>query len=545
MTRLALAMLLISAAPISAETFSAPSLVTKVTLYPSGASVERVVKLDLPAGAHEIVIPDLPLNTYAEALDVKAPATLALGAVSLLTDRLPTSDLAPGTQIIAAKEALKAAEAALRASDTQIAGIRARAEAAREQIDALRSLTKTDNPPATPEALKALAATVGSETLAALQVAQAAEAEAVEAEVAREDVATAVTDAKAALDALTTGEVDHATLTLAVDSTGGPVELTIVTITDQASWAPAYDFRLTTEPATLDVDRAVTISQYSGEDWSNVALVLSTASPFSQNTPSGIYPDLRRIYPQQEPGDGGNLKMSSSDEGGAVIVMEEPAPVVAEAASASMLVNWQGATVTYAYPKPASIRDGSDQLRLPLDRIALTPDVFVLAVPMTNDRGFVMAEVTNTGAEPLLPGTARYYRDGALVGGGEVGLLASGDKVELGFGKLDSLIVTREVPMRNEGDRGVFVTATERTETAVIKIDNFTNRAWPMRVRDRVPYSEQEDLEILYTATPAETLKEKDGQRGLLEWQIDLAAGASTQITLEHALRWPEGMVLQ
>ncbi len=542
MTRFAITLLLISTAPIRAETFTASSVVTKVTLYPTGASVERVVKLDLPAGSHEVVIPDLPLNTYAEALDVKAPETLSLGAIGLLTDRLPPSGITPAADITAAEQGLKVAQAALRAADVRIAGIRARAEAAREQIAALRSLTKTDTPPTTAEALKTLAATVGSETLAALLVAQTAEAEAVEAEVAREDVVTAVTDAQAALDTLTTGDVDHATLTLAVESAGGPVELAIVTVTDQAGWAPAYDFRLTTQPSAQDVDRAVLITQYTGEDWADVTLVLSTASLFSENAPGAIYPNLRRILPEQPPVTEDNLRLSIESTG-ATAVMEAPAAAVADAPS--LLVGWQGATVTYAYPKPASIRDGSDQLRLALDRIALTPDIFALAVPLSDDRGFVMAEVRNSGAEPLLPGSARFYRDGALVGGGAIAMLAAGDTVELGFGRLDSMIVTREVPMRTEGDRGVFTTATERTETAVIRINNATNRDWPLRVRDQVPYSEQEDLAITYTATPPETDRDIKGQRGLLEWRMDVAAGAETEIRLEHSLSWPAGMVLE
>ncbi len=541
MKSLATALLLLSVAPAGAETFTAASRITKVTLYPQGASVERVISVDLPAGSHEIVIPDLPLNTYAESLDVQAPETLAVGAVSLLTDRLPPVETDEVPEVKAAEDRVKELEAALRATDARIAGIRARAGAAQEQIAALRSLTQTDTPPATPEALTALAAAVGEATLAALQTAQAAEAEAAEAEVARADDVEALEEAQAALAALTTGEVDHATLTLAVESTGGAAELRVVSVTDQAGWSPAYDFRLVTEPAAeMTVDRAVLVSQYTGEDWSGVNLTLSTASPFSQNAPSPVYPYLRRIYEEQPLMESAK---AAGDYAGEVVIVNEPAPVVA--AEASMLVAWQGATVTYSYPKVVTIRDGSDQLRLHLDRIEMEPDVFALAVPMNDDRGYVMAEVTNTGAEPLLPGTARFYRDGALVGGSELDLLAAGDKVELGFGRLDSLIVTREIPNRSEGERGIISTSTEQTEEVTIRVENFTPRAWPLRVRDRVPYSEQEDLEISWTATPAETDRDMDGQRGLLEWKTDIAAGAAFEIKLAQSLSWPEGMVLE
>jgi uncharacterized protein (TIGR02231 family) len=223
--------------------------------------------------------------------------------------------------------------------------------------------------------------------------------------------------------------------------------------------------------------------------------------------------------------------------------MDEPAAIVA--AAPAMTVDWQGATVTYSYPRPVTIRDGAEELRLHLDQITLPAEVYVLAVPLNETTGYVTAEVTNATPEPLLPGNARFYRDVALVGGADIDLIAAGDKAELGFGPLDSLLLTRTVPERSEGDRGVFTASTERSESAMITVENLTPRAWPIRLRDRVPYSEQEELAISYTATPPETARDMEGERGLLEWRFDLAAGAKTEIRLDHVITWPEGMVLE
>ena len=64
-------------------------------------------------------------------------------------------------------------------------------------------------------------------------------------------------------------------------------------------------------------------------------------------------------------------------------------------------------------------------------------------------------------------------------------------------------------------------------------------------VLDLVPYSEQEDLEIEVTADPAPSETDVDGQRGILAWEFELAAGGKQTITLEQTLSWPEGMVLR
>ena len=63
-----------------------------------------------------------------------------------------------------------------------------------------------------------------------------------------------------------------------------------------------------------------------------------------------------------------------------------------------------------------------------------------------------------------------------------------------------------------------------------------------MRLVDQVPYSEEDDLDVSYSADPPETEAGKDGQRGLLAWEFDLAPGEEKVVTLRHTLRWPEGM---
>src|SRR3989338_7067022 len=108
-----------------------------------------------------------------------------------------------------------------------------------------------------------------------------------------------------------------------------------------------------------------------------------------------------------------------------------------------------------------------------------------------------------------------------------------------------ALPLTGGMPLRAEGDRGILTSSSQIEESAVLKIENLTDESWPLRVIDQVPYSEQEDLEITFTADPAPTETDVDGQRGILAWEFDLPAGETEEITLDHLLSWPEGKVLQ
>ena len=67
----------------------------------------------------------------------------------------------------------------------------------------------------------------------------------------------------------------------------------------------------------------------------------------------------------------------------------------------------------------------------------------------------------------------------------------------------------------------------------------------PLKVIDQVPYSEQQDLVVKTEISPQPTSTDEDGQRGLLTWESELAAGAKQEISLGYTLSWPDGMVLR
>ena len=62
----------LAAGEARAANIDAKSAVDAVTVYPDGASVTRVVTLDLPAGENSAVLKDLPLTLDPSSLRVEA-----------------------------------------------------------------------------------------------------------------------------------------------------------------------------------------------------------------------------------------------------------------------------------------------------------------------------------------------------------------------------------------------------------------------------------------------------------------------------------------
>src|SRR6478752_1479512 len=86
----------LAAMPSRAADLDATSVVDAVTVYPDGASVTRVITLDLPAGDNTLIANDFPMGLDPSSLRVEGEAggRLTIGAIDARPPRpLPPANL--------------------------------------------------------------------------------------------------------------------------------------------------------------------------------------------------------------------------------------------------------------------------------------------------------------------------------------------------------------------------------------------------------------------------------------------------------------------
>lgn len=531
-----------TALPAFADTIAATSRITAVTVYPDGARLTREISFTAPtAGAHDLLVTDLPASSQPGLMQLVPGDGLQLGAFNLRSDRLPPRDEPLTPDQTAAKAEVERLEAARVTASLALDAVQARVDAAEAQVRFLSSFTGALPDDATPDSIRAMAAMIGAETLAARQEALTARADLFPAQKALEKADEALAKAQAAFDALPSADRDYTALSVALTAAdAGEHTVTVTQYVPGASWRPFYDLNLTrTGGAALTIDRSVLVTQYTGEDWSGVALTLSSSRPSEQAAPSVLWPELRRIVPEETLDERARKSGYAADAAMPGMVAEAvPAPITAGAAM-------EGDTVVYLYPNPVTVASGAEDLRLSLDRLSFAPVVKAVAVPRRDRTAFVMASFTNPSGEPLLPGEAMLFREGVLVGSTWLDMIAPGVETDLPFGAIETLRLTREMPKASQGQTGVFTTSNERSESAVITVENTGTEAWTVHLLDQVPYVEQTDLGLTIKADPKPSETDVDGQRGILAWDFDLAPGRKQTITLEHTLSWPKGMELR
>ncbi|OYU19112.1 MAG: hypothetical protein CFE34_07075 [Rhodobacteraceae bacterium PARR1] len=528
-----LAVLLLSTAAF-ADTLTAPSTITAVTVYADAAQVTRTVTLDLPAGRHSLTVTDLPWATAPLGVQLTAPEGVATGALSLRAGRLTPADAPKTAAQQAAETALDTARAALVQAQADRDGAQALVDAALARADFLNRVTADVGPDIGPAQVVAMADTIATETLAAKRAAADAGAALPAADRAVTDAQDAVTAAEEALSAVTPDATEGQQLTVALDVTkAGPTTLTLTHLVEGAYWRPAYGLTLARgDVPALTLDRGAFVTQDTGEDWRGVDLTLSTAQLNQQMTPSEPWPKLRRIGPPDAP----EARTFADDAAMPEAVMA--APMMAEATASDDLV-------LYHFPAAVDVATGVEDLRIALDRISLAPEVEARAIPAIDQTAFQVARFTNPTDEILLPGQALLTRDGAVIGTTDLDRLAPGQETEVGFGPIEGLRLTAIQPTRAEGDSGIIVKSNRQETTVVYTVENLTTRDWTVRLLDTVSYSEQDDLTVDVTADPAPTETDVDDQRGLWAWSLPVPAGETAKVTVTESLGWPSDMVLQ
>ena len=527
-----------------ADTLTIDNAPSAVTVYPYGAQVTRTATVTLPQGTHDLVLPDLPQNVDPGRISVKL-AGAQLQSVSFRDRNQPPGPDQDTVEVTAARDALKAAETALNALDDRIALAQVAVRAAKAQTDFLTALGTSEALPMDVATLRELAQMIGDQTLVAGQAAGQAQTSIRILMEERKDRTEDVADAQATLDALLTADQDRTRLTLtATAQAAGEATVEVSYHVDDAAWAPVYNLRLTTgDTSSVELERGAAVRQYSGEDWGDVSMTLATVQPSGQTWPGTIYSDLRRIEDPAKP----KARMNAEAALGAAADMAPPSPVpeiIQEPAMAVAILD--GPSVQYAFPRPVSLANGADDVRIALDKVDFDADVYARAVPLSDSVAYRMARMTNTTQEQLL-GTdlATAFVDAQMVGQFNFAPVAPGQEVDIAFGPIETLRLNRVRLNRNEGDRGIISRSNEITEATRIDIENTGAKPWRVELFDRVPVSEQEDLEIDWSAQPAPTVTDHEDRKGVLMWDLTVAPGDESNVTLEVDMSWPEGKILR
>ena len=528
------------------------SAIERATVYPDGATVTRLIRVDLARGETTLVARDFPLTLDPASLRVEGQtaARLTIGSIDA---RVPPATL-PETAPELEKQ-IEALRDRRRVLEDEIAAQTARKNFI-ERFAENVPLGLGEQGDARPIAdWRTAFAAVAEEMIAADRTIR-------EIELRRRELDREIGRLEAEMKANPPRKME-VRVELAADAAAAATLRVSYTVRG-ARWVPLYDARLDSgardRKPSLELVRRAEIVQKTGEDWVDVALAVSTvrtakggnapdlapllvryqdASPKIADRVSGRVEEAHKVWTHSIRSPDGLMKYSGAAEPASVDV-DAPEPVALPAAEQEATIDSGGYQVMFQIPGRVSIGAGDGAKSFRVSTATIAPELLVRATPALDDTAYLEAAFRQGEDAPLLPGRVALYRDGIYAGRGQMALAAKDETVRIGFGADDRVKISRAMVRRNEGSTGLI--ASSKTDEREFKIAVRNGHDTPVRitVEDQLPVSEIADVavEMLSGTTPPSARDVRD-RRGVVAWTLDAAAGEARDIRFGWRVRWP------
>ena len=532
------------ASPLGAAEMTLPSKVDTVTVFPSGAEIARIFDVKLAAGAHVLVIADLPSAVSENSIRVEGETTgaLEIGSVDArpIVVKMPRQ---PGTPDDPERKRIEDQIRALTDQRTTLDGVIAAANAQKTLADNLSRLPiaggKREGAAPDPD-WNALFELIGTRIGQSAKTVQ-------EAQVKQRELDEQIKLLREKLQHEPPEEWERTEVRVYVEATGN-VEgrLRVRYQVAGASWQPIYDARLTTggknKDASLTIARRASISQDTGEDWNESDVTLSTTQPGGNTSAPELNPLKVMFRPEPRPIQAPapsvmrERSFGAPPSGGAMKAQDAAAPIVESRAGVEAMPY----QTSFRIPARVTVRSGVGQKKVFIAAETPKPSLMIRSAPKKDATAFLHAKFTHGGIAPLLPGEVSLYRDGVFTGRGVLPLIVQGEEKELGFGQDDLVKIARVELKRAKGESGIIASSNTDEQHYKITVKNYHDWAMPVTIVDQMPVSEDEKIIVdLLPMTTEPTERNYDDKLGLLAWTYELKPQEEKAITLSYELKWP------
>ncbi len=315
----------------------------------------------------------------------------------------------------------------------------------------------------------------------------------------------------------------------------GTCTLRLTYRTPCALWRPEHAMRLRMSddgaPHRVELTTRAVIWQRTGERWDAVQVRCSTARPAANASPPPLQEDrlhLRRKSPEEQR----TIHVETREEH---ITAADDRPAASELPG----VDDGGEPQVFTAAIAAHLPSSGEPCRVDLYHLTLDAEVQRLLLPERTPVAHLRATATlPRSAPPLLAGPVQLARQDTFVGRARQRFVASGDRLEVGFGADDAVRVRRRVIE----DADSTVMGTQLRERRVeLSLSNLSDTPRALHLIERIPVSELDDITIHLERAPGWTF---DAPRGFLTRDLTLPPNATERLDFTYRIKAASNVAL-
>lgn len=527
--------------PVLAVDIDVNSAIRAATIYNDRATLNRSAKIDVPAGAHMLVVKGLPLNIFTDSLRVEgtSKAKVSFGAVShkavssedyIVPQEKELNDILQSLQdsktaLEAEKQALKIGQVFLENIGKQ-AVLRENEEVAKIDLD--------------PESWSAAAEHLSAKTAENLKAG-------LSLDIKIRDIDEKIRKTTQDLNGLRTGQKRSYTVSIPVESDRNTsVSFELSYQIPNVGWRPVYDARLDTQTGGLELIQYGSVWQQTGEDWDGVKLTLSTAQPSRGASLPELTTRWVDIYEERpmmkaaRSSVAGFSEMAASPMADEMVMEAREENVVVQSAQ----INTNGFVAEYEIVGPSDVKADGTQSKLLIGSFDVESRIQVQVKPEFDaNKAYLVSIAKLKGDAPILPGQVSLFRDGSYIGKDHMQMLRPGDEKDLGFGIDDNITVSRNTVKDERSEAGMIAKDHVLERQYITEIKNLHKKPFEIAVFEAIPASQDERVrvELIKGATSPEYQSDIEQEQGVMGWTFTLPPQESKKLGLGWKVSWPKG----
>jgi uncharacterized protein (TIGR02231 family) len=309
---------------------------------------------------------------------------------------------------------------------------------------------------------------------------------------------------------------------------GGPCEIQFDYIVPGACWRPWHTARLVTgaKPAVHFRSEGC-VWQNTGEDWKGVTIHFSTQRPSLGTEPPVLESDVllaqKKAAVVQVAAREQEIQTTGLGSEGGGEADEMPG------------IDDGGDILTLRSTDPADVPSDGLPYRVAYGSFTAEAEAARVLLPELAPCAFFKTVQPNAGACPVLAGPVDLLRDGGFVGRTRAKYVAPGERFPIGWGPEGSLRVRRETD-RDDEEAGVLSGWRTSHHRVTLRLSNIGAEALAVKVTERVPVSEIEQVEI--RPDPKETTGGRTPDKdGFVTWDVQFSPYAQETLKLRYAVK--------
>ncbi|QIZ71302.1 mucoidy inhibitor MuiA family protein [Oxynema aestuarii AP17] len=305
-------------------------------------------------------------------------------------------------------------------------------------------------------------------------------------------------------------------------SEAGDYQLALDYVVPNALWRPYHQAHLLLgENPSVSMRTDACIWQRTGEDWTDVDLVFSTARSSLGTEPPLLEEDILTVRAKEE-----KIEIKTREQ-----VVQKPGLGSGTASGTVTLpgVEDGGEVRTLRSPQKATVPSDGRPYRVSLFTFDTPGIVEYVAMPELACQVFLKTVQTNCSAFPLLAGPVDLVRSTEFVGKTAIGFIAPGERFELGWGP-DANIRLQRKQRHNTHQEHLTKWNISLLKTELF-ISNIGAEARTIKITERVPVSELEEIkvEVMENGT---TDNVKPDENGFCHWTFQLEPYSQGKVQL-------------